>query len=77
MRTLGCLFLVSCLCAFGAWAGMIDDVSRSVVFLNQNVPVTEEMNGTRFEVWLKFPATNAFIPKQTRVSGSGCMWPPA
>jgi hypothetical protein len=50
---------------------MIDDVSRSVVFLSQNLPVTEEVNGTRFEVWLKFPATNAFIPKQIRVSGSG------
>ena len=50
---------------------MIDDVSRSVVFLNQNVPVVEEVNGTRFEVWLKFPNTNVFLPKHTRVSGSG------
>jgi hypothetical protein len=50
---------------------MIDDVSRSVVFLSQNLPVTEVINGTRFEVWLKIPATNAFIPKQTRASGSG------
>jgi hypothetical protein len=52
-------------------AGTIDDFSRSVVFLNQNVPITEDVGGTRFEVWLKFPATNAFIPKQSRISGSG------
>ena len=70
-RALRCLILVGYLCTSVAWAGMIDEVSRSVVFLNQNVPVVEQVNGTRFEVWLKFPDTNAFVPKQTRNSGSG------
>jgi hypothetical protein len=49
----------------------MDDISRSVVFLSQNLPVVEEMNGTPFEVWLKYPGTNLFIPKLKRISGSG------
>lgn len=52
-------------------AGTIDDTSRSVVFLGQNLPVVEEVNGMRLEVWLKLPATNVFIPKQKRMMGSG------
>jgi hypothetical protein len=39
--------------------------------LSQNVPVVEEMNGMPFEVWFKLPGTNAFIPKQKRIAGSG------
>jgi hypothetical protein len=71
MRILVYLALVGLLDAAVASAGMIDDVSRSVVFLSQNLPVTEVVSGTRLEVWLKLPNTNAFIPKQTRISGSG------
>ena len=29
------------------------------------------MNGTRYEVWWKNPNTNIFIPKLTKISGSG------
>jgi hypothetical protein len=71
MHALKYLALVSCFYASVGWSSTIDDISRSVVFLSQNVPMVEEMNGIRFEVWLKFPATNAFIPKQKRISGSG------
>jgi S1-C subfamily serine protease len=71
MHSLKYLALVSWLSASVGWSGTIDEFSRSVVFLSQNVPVIEEINGIRFEVWLKFPATNAFIPKPKRISGSG------
>ena len=71
MHALNYLTLVSCFYASVGWSGTIDEVSRSVVFLRQNVPVVEEINGIRFELWLKFPATNAFIPKQKRILGSG------
>jgi S1-C subfamily serine protease len=63
---IGCLFT-----AVAGWAGTIDEISRAVVFLSDNVPVVEELNGVRFEVWLKVPGTNAFIPKRSRVSGTG------
>ncbi len=71
MRALKHLAFVSCVCASFGWSSTIDEISRSVVFLSQNVPVVEDNNGIRFEVWLKFPGTNAFIPKQKRISGSG------
>ena len=57
------------LCA--ARPSTLDMFSRSVVFLSDNVPIIERVGETDFEVWLKFPNTNAFMPKTIPVTGSG------
>jgi hypothetical protein len=71
MKLLKILGLWSCFCAAVACAGSIDDFSRSVVFLSDNKPVTEEMNGVRYEVWLKDPSKNMFVTKKIRITGTG------
>jgi hypothetical protein len=42
-----------------------------VVFLRDTVPVTEDVNGTKLEVWLKLPGSTNFAAKRRTVSGSG------
>lgn len=71
MKVFRFLSLVSYLCGSIGWAGDIDAFSRSVVFVSDNKPVTEEMNGLSYEVWLKNPSSNVFVIKKIKVSGTG------
>lgn len=67
-----CAAIISILAAPASSASGIDGFSRSVVFLSDNVPVFDTINGTRFEVWLKVPGTtNCFTQKCSKVSGTG------
>ncbi len=66
-----CVVLTGLICAPFSFAGTIDDCSKAVVFLSQTTPVTEDINGTRMEIWWKLPNTNIFLQKQTKISGSG------
>ncbi len=52
-------------------AGTLDDLSASVVFLKDKVPIVESVNGEAFEVWLKHPRSNIVLQKTLEVSGSG------
>ena len=65
------LFGIAALWTFSSLASQIDEVSRSVVFLQDNRPVTEQVNGKPLEVWFKLPNTNVFIQKTQPVTGSG------
>jgi hypothetical protein len=49
----------------------LDEVSKAVVFLeHDSVETYSDARGT-FEVWLKQPNTNLFVPKLFSISGSG------
>jgi hypothetical protein len=52
-------------------AGIIDDVSKSVVFLSNNIPLEEVINGISYDVILKNHTNNDMMIKQNKISGSG------
>jgi len=52
-------------------AGTLDDLSTTLVHLKGDVAMTEAINGIPFEVWLKIPGTNAWLPKRTTMAGTG------
>ena len=54
-----------------ARSGGLDDISQSVVFLRDTLPVLENVNGTNMEVWLKLPEANSFMRKTQVVGGTG------
>jgi hypothetical protein len=64
---------IMCLCASAAWAGVIDNASRSVVFLTDSKPVTEDVNGVHYLVAFKNPTNDTFLVKRTTFSGSGAI----
>jgi hypothetical protein len=52
-------------------AGIIDDVSKSVVFLSKKIPLEEVINGISYDVILKNHTNNDMMIKQNKISGSG------
>lgn len=54
-----------------SYAGEIDVISKSVVFLRDKHPVTETINGVTYEDWIRNPTSGAFVPKLSVTTGSG------
>lgn len=67
-----CLILILCVAisskAFGQY---IDDLSKTVVFLQKELQATEMKSGEKVEVWYKNPSTNKYEPKMLKQSGTG------
>lgn len=71
MRKITFLGFIVCLCGTATLAGDIDDASKSIVFLSNSIPVTQNVQGVPYEVYLKNPTNNALTAQRIPVSASG------
>jgi len=64
-------FLIVLATVLKSHAQSVEDLSKAVVFLRHDfIETSSNENGT-YEVWLKLPNTNSFIPKLSSVCGTG------
>lgn len=65
------LILLFLLIRTSVYGQTIDDLSKTVIFLQKESQATEWKSGENFEVWLKNPLNNIFEPKIVKKSGTG------
>lgn len=55
-------------------AGSLDDLSAAIVYLQQDLPKTTEIEGKKYELWVKVSEPNKFMPlPPEQFSGSGSL----
>jgi hypothetical protein len=65
------MFFVFISLVCGAETQMLDKISATVVYLHRDIVETTTLDGAKYEVYLKVPGKEIFIPKTTKRAGTG------